>query len=260
MKLEIKCPVCSGPSRPFDVVDFNKSCEELRGRYLLLSGVPVYYFLCGVCGFCFAPEFLQWSLKDFEHRIYNDDYVLIDPDYLSDRPEQNAKVLQSLFGETKGQIRHLDYGGGNGLMSKLLREKQWDSVSYDPFIDREIATVSDLGKFNLITAYEVLEHVPDVQQLLDDLLLLLDERGVLLFTTLLSDNNIKPNERLTWWYASPRNGHISLYSKESLCHLAVRANMNFGSFSENFHALWKTVPPWANQVIQVSAETGEDIG
>ncbi len=78
MELEIKCPVCSGPSNPLDVVDFNKSCEELRSLYIPLSGIPIYYYLCSVCHFCFAPEFQHWSLTDFEEKIYNNDYTIFD--------------------------------------------------------------------------------------------------------------------------------------------------------------------------------------
>lgn len=250
MDMEIECPACSGSCKLLDVVDFNKSCEELRGHYLALSGVPIYYYICGVCGFCLAPEFSRWSLEQFEREIYNDSYSLIDPDYLNERPINNAKVLLSLFHEQKSQIRHLDYGGGNGLLSKQLREQEWNSASYDPFVDRDL-NMSHLGRFNLVTAFEVFEHVPDVRRLMSDLLLLLDPKGVILFSTLLSNNHIKAGERITWWYASPRNGHISLFSRDSLCHLAARANLNFASFSEGFHALWKTVPSWAAHVIQV---------
>jgi hypothetical protein len=32
------CPVCRGATDLFDVVDFNKNCEEARGVYLPLSG------------------------------------------------------------------------------------------------------------------------------------------------------------------------------------------------------------------------------
>jgi len=54
---------------------------------------------------------------------------------LSLRPTNNAEVLVELFGSQKDKIMHLDYGGGNGLLSKLLREEGWNSASYDPFVD-----------------------------------------------------------------------------------------------------------------------------
>ncbi len=240
----LECPACYGSCRLLDVVDFNKSCEEQRGCSLPLSGTPIYYYACEVCGFCFAPEFVQWTLADFETRIYNDDYAAVDPDYLSIRPSNNAKALIDAFGARKDGIRHLDYGGGNGLLSRLLKEAGWNSTSYDPFVDRA-TKLRDLGTFNLITAFEVFEHVPDIKDLINNLSALLDTDGLVLFSTLLNDGNIHSKNRLTWWYASPRNGHISLFSSESLRRLANQVGLNYHAFTPGFHALLKEVPDWA---------------
>lgn len=243
----LKCPVCGAPAALLDVVDLNKSCEEANGRFLPLAGFPVYYALCADCGFCFAPELCKWTLEEFSARIYNDDYLKVDPDYLETRPRHNVDSLVSLFGDAYRGIRHLDYGGGHGLLSDLLRDAKWDSSSYDPFIDRD-KQPHDLGKFDLVTAYEVFEHVPDAQKLVADLAGLLCDDGVILFSTFVSDGNIALWQRLTWWYAAPRNGHISLYSRKSLELLAQREGFNFGSISPNFHSYWRSVPPWARHI------------
>lgn len=238
------CPICAASAALLDVVDLNKSCEEAHGRFLPLAGVPVYYVLCEACKFCFCPALYAWTFEDFATRIYNDDYLQVDPDYLEARPRNNAETLISLVGDGCIGIRHLDYGGGHGLLSDLLRDAKWNSSSYDPFVDRG-KDIASLGKFDLITAYEVFEHVPDVRKLIADLTSLLRDDGVILFSTLLSDGHIMPRQRLTWWYASPRNGHISLYSRDSLYLLAQQQEFNFGSFSPVYHAFWKTVPAWA---------------
>lgn len=241
------CPVCGAPTSPLDAVDFNKSCEELRGKVLPPAGFLVQYLFCEDCGFCFAPELYGWTLKQFADKIYNDSYVEVDPDYLSARPRTNARSLVSMIGDRGLYIRHLDYGGGNGLLSELLREEGWQSASYDPFIDSD--GLRDFGKFDLITAYEVFEHVPDPRRLVKDLALLLDDDGLLLFSTLVSDGNLRPRQRLDWWYASPRNGHISLFSTKSLSVLGAREEFKFGSFSAGFHAFWRKIPPWAVHIM-----------
>jgi hypothetical protein len=227
-----------------DVVDFNKSCEEVRGTYFDLSGIPVYYFFCPNCQFCFAPEFGKWSVRDFEEKIYNGDYALVDKDYIEVRPRGNANLLLMLFKNMSGSVRHLDYGGGNGLLSRLLNDAKWQSRSYDPFVDREV-DVGTLGQYDLVTAFEVFEHVPDVRKLARDLSSLLADNGLVVFSTSLSDGHIAPLGRLTWWYASPRNGHISLFSKKSLSLLGASEGFNVGSFSEGLHAFWRKLPPWA---------------
>jgi SAM-dependent methyltransferase len=238
------CPICDAPSVPLDVVDFNRSCEEVRGIYLPLAGIPIHYSLCENCGFCFAPEMYEWTLEEFERKIYNDQYVQVDPDYVHKRPSASAKTLIEMFGKSGTGINHLDYGGGHGLLSDLMRDSGWRSSSYDPFVDRA-TQIDQLGTYDLITAFEVFEHVPDVKRLASELSILLNPEGIVLFSTLLSDGHIQPHQRLAWWYASPRNGHISLFSTKSLHTLAAGAEFCCASFSKDFHAFWRIVPPWA---------------
>lgn len=254
MFLHQACPVCDGPSLPLDVVDFNKSCEELHGKYLPIVGFPVYYALCSECGFCFAPEFSEWTLEDFASKIYNSDYAQVDPDYDNARPRQNAKNLTEWLGDYGQGIRHVDYGGGNGLLSQLLRDLGWRSISYDPFVHGQLRP-KELGQFELVTAFEVFEHVPDVQKLASELSSLLAEDGIILFSTLLSDGNLGPHQRLSWWYASPRNGHISLFSRDSLAILGAGHGLSFGSLSQSFHAYWKKIPAWASHLIGTNGES-----
>jgi SAM-dependent methyltransferase len=188
-------------------------------------------------------------MRQFEEKIYNDKYVEVDPDYVEARPKANAAMLIKAFGEKAYQIKHLDFGGGDGLLTKILNQSNWQSKSYDPFVHRDI-DIKQLGKFDLITAYEVFEHVPDVQTLMSNLRFLLNKNGLVLFSTLLTDGNIHPGGKLNWWYASPRNGHISLFSKQSLVILSTKFGFKFGSFSRNTHFFFTTVPPWAQHLIR----------
>lgn len=239
-----QCPVCEATARLLDSLDFNKSCEEPRGKLLPRSGIPVDYHLCERCGFCFAPQFREWDRAQFERRIYNDSYVQVDPDYLDARPRSNAAALKSLIGDHGKMIRHLDYGGGAGLLSRLLQEAQWQSTSYDPF-SGEHADAESLGTFDLVTAFEVFEHVSDVQGLMSCLASRLEQPGLVLFSTLLSDGHVEPDKPLDWWYAAPRNGHVSLFSRRSLAVLGSTHGLSFGSLTDNFHAYWKEIPAWA---------------
>jgi hypothetical protein len=239
------CPVCSDPAALYDVVDFNKSCREAEGVRLALAGVPIYYRRCGSCEYTWAPEFRQWADSDFLNHIYNEDYVHVDPDYLSARPQNNAHLLAQLLGKERGRIRHLDYGGGNGALSALLAQQDWNTASFDPF-PGDGTTAESLGKFNLITSFEVFEHVPDPDSLMANLRTLMDEQCLVLFSTVVSDGNIRPDGRLTWWYASPRNGHISLFSTRSLALLAERHGLNFHSFGPTTHCFYNVMPAWAN--------------
>ncbi len=241
------CPVCEGATVSLGTVDFNKSCEEVRGKILPPAGIPIEYFCCRRCAFSFAPQLYQWTLEEFSEKIYNQDYAAVDPDYLDARPRANATHLLRLFPAWSPELGHLDYGGGNGLLSQILLDEGWYSASYDPFVDRDLR-LDDFGKFNLITAFEVFEHVPDPVRLVADIDTLIDDDGIVLFSTLLSDGNIGLGRSLDWWYLGPRNGHISLYSTGSLAALGARRGFNFGSFAPNFHAYWKRIPAWAKHL------------
>ena len=125
-----------------------------------------------------------------------------DPDYLGVRPQNSADSLCSLFPQTP-VARHLDYGGGNGMLANILKGRGWDSSSYDPFLERARAHESR-GRFDLITAFEVFEHVPDVNALIRDLDRLRTPTGIVLFSTLLSDG-----ERLTVEVAA--TDHVAIF-------------------------------------------------
>lgn len=242
------CPICDTPSNLLDVVDFNKNCEERRGTFLPKSGIPIYYAACVCCGFVFAPEFLNWTDDEFIKKIYNANYLVIDPDYALTRPSTNADLINKIFAVDRDKIRHLDYGGGNGMLSNKLVAHGWNSISYDPFPDVG-QSFSNLGCFNLITAFEVFEHVPNPLSLMDNLSQLVEKEGLIFFSTLINDNNIKLEKRLDWWYASPRNGHISLYSLKSLKKLGEKFGFRFASMGVGYHLYFKSFPPWANALL-----------
>jgi len=244
------CPVCNSMSPLYDAVDFNKNCEENRGLFLPLSGHAIYYARCTFCQYTFAPEFSSWTDQDFLDKIYNQDYLLVDPDYTENRHVLNSEILNKFFGGYKTHFRHLDYGGGNGMLSEMLRSAQWDSTSYDPFPTND-QKLESLGPFDFITAFEVFEHVPDPHLMMRNLTSLLTKPAAMIFfSTGISDGLINDRERLNWWYASPRNGHIGIHTTKSLQILAEKNDLNFISLGPSFHIYFRLFPAWAQGLIQ----------
>jgi hypothetical protein len=128
------CKVCDAPTSLFGVVDFNRSCEEARGRYLPLSGIAIYYRKCPACGFLFTDSFDDWTEVEFKKYIYNDEYFVLDPDYRETRPVANAQFVARLFDDNKAKLHVLDYGGGDGRFGDALRTNGFPAIeTYDPF-------------------------------------------------------------------------------------------------------------------------------
>lgn len=242
------CKICAGPSPLFGVIDFHKSCAEAQGRRLALSGYPVYYRRCAVCQFAFTNAFDGWTHADFQEQIYNDGYIEVDPDFVELRPTGNAKVLAETFKESRGTIEILDYGGGSGLTAELLRKAGFSAETYDPFSEFDAMPER---RFDLISCFEVMEHVPSPRETAATMVSLLKDGGAILFSTL-----VQPAEfdriGLSWWYAGPRNGHVSLYSAQSLGRLFAPHGMRVSSFSEGVHIAYREVPAFASHILRAA--------
>ena len=208
----------------------------------------VDYHRCDRCAHMWSPEHRGWSIEDFAARIYNAEYGKVDPDYLDRRPRGNADMLEQMLGKHKEVIRHLDYGGGNGLLSHLLKERGWQSRSWDPYTNEgELWS----GQYDLVTCFEVFEHEAHPDRLVNALMAVVDEPGLIFFSTALSDGAVR--DKLEWWYAAPRNGHVSLYSERSLHALFRPFGFAVASLSSNFHMAFRNPPPWALETFARSA-------
>lgn len=238
---EMPCKICGAAAKLFDVCDFATYCHRPPTGPEKLSGVPVYYHRCQTCGFLFTALTDRWSPEDFRRHIYNDDYVRYDPGYADERPQSNATMLTNLFGNHRQSISVLDFGGGNGATVDLLKANGFrDALCYDP-ISRPQEALPD-RRFDLVTCFEVLEHANDPMDVVRRLAALTD--GMVLFSTLLQPADIE-TQRLRWWYAAPRNGHISLFSRKSLALAWQAVGLSLGSFSENLHVAFRQPPAFA---------------
>src|SRR5262249_62125865 len=109
------------------------TCGPRRPPAPAISGVPISYFRAPACRFLFTTAFDDFSKADFLRYVYNEEYVLVDPDSLGARARANADFLVRLFSGAKPR-RLLDYGGGGGILSGCLRAAGFpEAGGSDPF-------------------------------------------------------------------------------------------------------------------------------
>jgi 2-polyprenyl-6-hydroxyphenyl methylase/3-demethylubiquinone-9 3-methyltransferase len=243
----VPCKICRGASALFDVVDFAKCCDP--APYPAgLEGVPVYYRRCNECGFIFTEFFDDFAPQQWSAHLYNDDYYRkVDPAYADQRPASNARGVDQLLRRHRADTIGLDYGGGSGRTCQRLRELGYAFDTFDPFGERSL-TPEYAGRYNFCTAFEVAEHTPDPRGFVDAIVTLASkERLGILVGTQLHDGIVSDASRLSWWYAAPRNGHISIYSRRSMEILARQFGLDYTRLSARTHLLtrhWKAREAW----------------
>jgi 2-polyprenyl-6-hydroxyphenyl methylase/3-demethylubiquinone-9 3-methyltransferase len=243
----IPCRICRQPAPLFGLVDFNRNCQIPGALQLPLTGTPVYYRRCVNCGFLFTDGFDEWTADEFRRHIYNADYLGVDPEYMEARPRAHARLVQHTFGAHKAALRILDYGGGNDVLCAALRAEGFPvAVTYDPFVPQYSQVPS--GQFDLITCFETLEHMPDPIAGIKAMVALLAEPGLVLFSTLVQPWDFD-QLAMNWWYVGPRNGHISLFSRNALALAWHSQGYSMRSLSENLHVAFRTVPPFAQHIV-----------
>jgi len=214
---DTRCKICSEKCFLLDVVDFHKSCDAPFNEKEPLSGIPVYYHGCPACGFVFTTHCDNWTPQEFMENIYNDKYAECDPDVVEKRPMSSALWFERQFLHGK-ELKILDFGSGEGLFGTYLNARGFDVTSYDPFYGDNDAPARE--SFDLVIAIEVLEHSHTPLQTIEECLSFLkkEEPACFIATTLITP---VPPEKLkhnltAYWYAGPRNGHISLFSEKAM--------------------------------------------
>jgi hypothetical protein len=195
----------------FQPVPGKHSCRlcggDLCGVFSLqvLEKFDVQYLKCVKC------ESLQTERPYWMQEAYKSNLSNLD----TGAAQRNLANLAATY--SLSRILHLndvfDFGGGDGLLCRLLRD-----YGVNCFVDDKYASATYAGAFTtpnfsqpgILLAFEVLEHFEDPCTDLNAIFRL-GSRAVLASTEIYSDQG--PD----WWYLAPETGqHIFFYSKKAL--------------------------------------------
>lgn len=210
------CPVCDAPMTEFDTA-------------LVLEKYETLYHRCPDCGLVAARD-TPWLEEAYESAIHDEDAGLL----------RRARRYQRLAGAVIGLERlkkgkFLDWAGGYGVFTQLMREKGFDFWQFDPYAKpvfaRGFIDESD-APYDVITAFEVLEHLQDPRNELAGLAKRTD-RFMFTTETLPSD---PPPKIDAWWYYMPQVGqHITFHTTDSLGRLAKALGYEYVTNGSNWH-------------------------
>lgn len=215
-----------------------------RAVRLPVRQVPTDLYRCGQCGL------YEFPAPDWLDAAYADPIAAIDVG-IATRCLYAARVTEALVrAEKLGSRRHLDYGGGYGLLTRQLRDRGIDMYHQDPLAENLFAQTfeGDLqDDYGAITLIEVFEHLSDPLELMETLSR--HAQLIIISTVLVPD----PIENIAdWWYLIPDLGqHITFYTPAALVEIADQIGMNMVTNGVNLHVFSHRALGWtARRVVK----------
>jgi len=191
----------------------------------ILKKYSVQYFQCTFCGYV-CTENPYWLDESYKHSINITDTGMISRNIYA------SKIITCmLFLFLKKKSKGLDYGGGYGILTRLLRDIGFDFYWRDPFTQNLFAQGFEYPKncneIEVITAFENFEHF--IYPLVDLEKIFSISHNIIFSTELLPNPVPKPEE---WWYYGLEHGqHISFYSKQTLQTIAEKFGVYYYSYN-----------------------------
>lgn len=215
--MDTPCKLCDAPTTHF-------------GTQRVLGIHEAEYRRCSRCGYVFVldPHWLEEAHSIAIAAL--DTGIVIRNLWLAD-------ATCALLGLSLRQVRTvLDYGGGSGLLVRLMRDRGHDFHWYDEYSPNLLAGGFESGldgKFDMATAFELVEHLPDP---LSTFVRLRGLAPVLLISTELLSPDVRQLD--DWWYYAPECGqHIGFFTERSLRAVAERLGWVLSSNGRNLHVM-----------------------
>ena len=205
----------------------------------VLHKYDVGYYQCGNCSFIQTEE-PYWLDEAYNSAINFSDIGLVS------RNNVFIEKITALFRLCKfdRHKKYLDYGAGYGLFVRMMRDNGFNFYWTDEYCENIFVKkfqAKDLKEneqhFEVVTAFEVFEHLADPIREIEKMLKLSDS---ILFSTELVKGTIPEIE--SWWYIAAEHGqHVSFYSKHTLEFISRKFNLHLYTY-KNLHFLTRKKP------------------
>ncbi|MCP3953181.1 MAG: class I SAM-dependent methyltransferase [Desulfobacterales bacterium] len=166
------------------------------------------------------------------------------------RTLKTIRRVEQLLGKKRTALRALDVGCSSGGLIRTLESIGVEAQGVEP-MPKPAQAASDYGftvyqgyleelglpenTYNLITLFEVIEHLRNPVALLSECRRLLEPKGVLVIRTGNADSWTVRFMKEKWDYFSPWVGHISFFNPRSMRLLAERTGFRLEKI--NYHSV-----------------------
>lgn len=200
-------------------------------------GRDVNYFDCVTCGY-FQTEAPTWLEQAYASAINDVDTGIMVRNQLN---LQRVVLTLLALGRLRGRV--LDQAGGYGILVRLLRDigvdARWSDKYCQNLLARGFEVTDEAGEFDLLTAFEVFEHL---EAPMSDLAGMLQRAPVVLISTDLAPASSTVSR--DWWYLGPEHGqHIGFFRARTLTWMATRLGCHHASDGRSLHLFSKLPVP-----------------
>lgn len=213
----------------------------------VLNKYDVKYFKCRNCDYLFTEE-PYWLDEAYKSPINISDTGIMSRNIFF------SKIVSSIiyFCFDKS-AKYLDYAGGYGIFTRLMRDIGFDFYWHDDFTTNLLARGFEKSesRYELLTAFEVFEHFVNPIDEVKKMLALSDS---IIFSTVTLPQDIPSSD---WWYYGFEHGqHISFYSEKTLRIIADNFGLNFYSLKNLFIITRKKLNPVKLKILKIMSLIG----
>lgn len=206
-------------------------------RYVFTTKVmkkhDVKYYVCDQC------EFMQVEEPYWLDEAYASPINLTDTGIISRNLNYSVFVSVIISLLLDSQAKYLDYAGGYGIFTRLMRDLgydfYWQDIYTTNLVARGFEYQPDMGELKALTAFETFEHfvtpMPEMEKMLE------------MSDTIIFSTNMRPElvpDPEEWWYYGREHGqHTALYTVNTLKFIAQKFGLTLYTNGGDFHMFSK---------------------
>ena len=186
------------------------------------------YFKCDSCSFIFAenPHWLERSFSEIQSDL---DIGAVD------RVSISSKLIEVFLRSVPIRGRCIDFGGGYGVLTRIMRDKGFDYFNFDPYTKPILSKRYSVDSIERADFYSLIEVSLHFTNPISELREISAKTPLILMTAVVPPENLDSS----WWYLSPDTGqHVAIYSIKTLEFIAADLGMNLLTDGKFFHVFY----------------------